>query len=206
MSYTASLGRWLLLLAIIPVFSLAAEAPTAARQGHPHYPVEAAEAGVEGTVVVSYRIARNGQPRDIRLESADPEGYFEEAALAAMKQWHWQRNDPDVRPGYRYRKMFEFQLAEDYEIVDAGEALQPLRKVAPPYPSRAAEARVSGYVVMDFNLDASGRPVDIEVHEAHPDGWFDHAALWALEHWRFVPPGEELQERRYRQKIEFVME
>lgn len=178
----------------------------AARQAQPHYPVAAAEAGVEGQVVVSYRIARNGQPRDIRLESAEPEGYFEDAALAAMKQWRWQRNDPDVRPGYRYRRMFEFTLAEDYEIVDAGEALQLLEQVAPPYPPRAAEARVSGYVVMDFRLDESGRPVEIEIHDSDPTGWFNEAAVWALEKWRYIPPNEELRARQYRQRIEFVLE
>lgn len=60
-------------------------------------------------------------------------------------------------------------------------------RVFPVYPRRAFEAARSGFVEMTFDVDESGRPVDIEITRASLGHEFDDAALTAFRKWRFCP-------------------
>lgn len=62
----------------------------------PVYPPVAKAAGTEGLVVVRYGIAVDGRVVNARVESAEPEGVFEEAALKAVRSW---RYNPAIRNG-----------------------------------------------------------------------------------------------------------
>ncbi len=67
-----------------------------------------------------------------------------------------------------------------------GEAL-PVVKVRPVYPQRALSRGIEGHVLVQFTIDALGRVVDARVVEAQPAGIFDHAALQAVERFRYKP-------------------
>lgn len=62
----------------------------------PVYPSAAKAEGIEGTVVVRYGISADGRVVNARVESASPEGLFEEAALDAVRTW---RYNPAIRDG-----------------------------------------------------------------------------------------------------------
>ena len=51
----------------------------------PLYPRQAAINGIEGNVTLSYRIDRNGQPTNIEVLDAQPEGVFEGVAIRALE-------------------------------------------------------------------------------------------------------------------------
>jgi protein TonB len=53
----------------------------------PKFPVRAIDENVTGVVEISLTIATDGTPKDIRVVSSTPPGYFEEAALIAVRQW-----------------------------------------------------------------------------------------------------------------------
>lgn len=54
------------------------------------YPAEARAAGVEGQVVVRYDITPEGRVVNVAVVSAEPQGVFEEAALAAVFTWRFR--------------------------------------------------------------------------------------------------------------------
>lgn len=62
----------------------------------PIYPAQAKAEGTEGSVVVRYGVSLDGRVVDARVESARPEGIFEEAALTAVRSW---RYNPALKDG-----------------------------------------------------------------------------------------------------------
>ena len=54
------------------------------------YPPDAKADGIEGYVVVSYDVTAQGMVVNAKVVEAEPEGVFEEAALASIVQWHFR--------------------------------------------------------------------------------------------------------------------
>lgn len=96
---------------------LANAAPTGelelAATGTIEYPQGAQSRGVEGWVEFEYVVDAEGVPTNIRVVAADPEGWFEEAALASISQYRYV---PFVRDGRVYERLarvrINFQLEE----------------------------------------------------------------------------------------------
>ena len=61
-----------------------------------------------------------------------------------------------------------------------------LRGNAPNYPIRKARRGESGYAVVDFTVDESGRTRDIKVETAN-DPSFANQAVVAIQRWLFQP-------------------
>lgn len=59
-------------------------------QALPRYPQGAEERGVEGRVILSITIMPDGSVRDVRVVSANPQGYFENAALRSVQTWRYR--------------------------------------------------------------------------------------------------------------------
>ncbi len=66
------------------------ERPRPVRRVPPGYPAGARRRGVSGTVIVRMLIDAQGQVEAAKVLRADPPGVFEDAALAAVRQWAWQ--------------------------------------------------------------------------------------------------------------------
>lgn len=62
----------------------------------PTYPAAARANGVEGEVVVRYGVSVEGQVVNARIESAQPPGVFDQAALATVRSWKY---NPQLRDG-----------------------------------------------------------------------------------------------------------
>jgi periplasmic protein TonB len=62
-----------------------------------------------------------------------------------------------------------------------------LRNPPPHYPQAAQEEGWEGRVVLRVHVDASGHPVDVELHVSSGHDLLDQAALSAVRHWTFVP-------------------
>lgn len=62
-----------------------------------------------------------------------------------------------------------------------------LRNPPPHYPQAAQEEGWEGRVVLRVHVDASGHPVDVELHTSSGHDLLDKAALAAVRHWTFVP-------------------
>lgn len=81
-------------------------------------------------------------------------------------------------------------------------------RVPPNYPRRARQAKLEGYVTMEFTIRPDGSVSDIEVVDSEPGRIFDEAAVHALSRWRFEAKsvGGEKVARRARQTIRFNLE
>jgi TonB family protein len=62
----------------------------------PVYPPLAKAERIEGAVVVRYGVSVDGRVINARIESAEPAGVFEDAALAAVRSW---RYNPALKDG-----------------------------------------------------------------------------------------------------------
>lgn len=67
-----------------------------------------------------------------------------------------------------------------------GPSLIPESKVEPKYTDEAREAKISGTVVLEIQIDTEGVPAVLSVKK--PLGYgLDETAMEALGHWRFRP-------------------
>lgn len=73
----------------------------------PEYPPHAMQAGIEGTVALTYRIDADGRVVGIRVVSARPSGVFEQAAKAALGAWRFPAG---AAAGQERAQSFEFTL------------------------------------------------------------------------------------------------
>ncbi len=62
----------------------------------PIYPTLAKAEGLEGMVRVRYGVSVDGRVVNARIDSAEPSGVFEEAALTAVRSW---RYSPALKEG-----------------------------------------------------------------------------------------------------------
>jgi len=56
----------------------------------PRYPQRAQARGVQGWVHVRFTVTPEGTTRDVTVLDADPQGYFEKAAIAAVKKYKYK--------------------------------------------------------------------------------------------------------------------
>ncbi len=77
----------------------------------PVYPTRALQRGIEGFVVVTFTVDERGNVADPAVTYADPEGYFERAALQSITKWRYSARVEDGRAvpvqGVQQRIVFE---------------------------------------------------------------------------------------------------
>lgn len=85
------------------------DAASVPKQPAPAYPEEAKARGQSGLVVLKLRVGPDGRVREAIVESSEPAGLFDEASLAAARQWtfeppteHGMRGEGWVRVPIRY--------------------------------------------------------------------------------------------------------
>ena len=58
---------------------------------------------------------------------------------------------------------------------------------APKYPMAAVNNKTEGFVTMSFDVNESGKPINIEVIKSEPSNVFDEQAKSALSRWEYHP-------------------
>ena len=74
--------------------------PQVISQSSPRYPAAAERNNIEGWVEVTFTVDIEGQPQGLSVTSAQPAGYFEEAAMKSVKKWTYtpSRNKQTGQP------------------------------------------------------------------------------------------------------------
>ncbi len=76
-------------------------------------------------------------------------------------------------------------------VVDLGPSadgdMMPIVILEPTYPRRAAERDIEGYALISLTVTADGMVADAEVLEAEPAGYFESAALKAVNKFKYKP-------------------
>ena len=68
----------------------------------PEYPLSAMRRGLSGRVRLEFTVRPDGRVADVSVVASAPEGVFDEAAVAAARQW---RFEPRVAPGTSVREL-----------------------------------------------------------------------------------------------------
>lgn len=152
----------------------------------PRYPAEAAEANQAGRVVLKLLVGVDGKVREVVVESSEPTGVFDAAAVDAARGWTLAPAVKDGRPVEGW-----VRVPVDFKPDDApapGRGPRALdRTPAPRYPVEALAAGQGGRVVVKVLVGVDGSPRDIVVESSEPAGVFDEATVEAVRGWRFAP-------------------
>lgn len=76
---------------------------------------------------------------------------------------------------------------------------KPLHRQSPNYPRRALDRKIEGYVVAKFDIDADGKPQNIQIIESNPKNLFDKETIQTIKKWRY----EKIMTKNIEIKIEF---
>ncbi len=90
--------------------------------------------------------------------------------------------------------------------VSSSQQAMPLYRVDPNYPAKARKRRAEGFVIIKFNIDPQGKPIDLEVIDANPKRLFEQEAIKALKKWRYQPKlefGKAVVQHGQTVKLEF---
>ena len=90
--------------------------------------------------------------------------------------------------------------------VSSSQQAMPLYRVDPNYPAKARKRRAEGFVIIKFNIDTQGKPIDLEVIDANPKRLFEQEAIKALKQWRYQPKlefGKAVVQHGQTVKLEF---
>lgn len=81
------------------------------------------------------------------------------------------------------------------------------RTPAPKYPAAAIAQKIGGMVVLEIDIDATGKPVNVDVVKSEPAGVFDQATVDAVRQWQFKPEIENGKPvpGRLRVPVEFAL-
>ncbi|MEM1080118.1 MAG: energy transducer TonB [Pseudomonadota bacterium] len=178
--------------------SIEAISPVLLVRVSPGYPREAVLNDVEGLVVLSFEIDPKGRTQDIRVETSEPPGVFDESAVQAVSRWLYKPSSFPI--GQRHTMRIDFLLDSEkpmayrsdpvvplYAISDADTQPQFITRINPTYPNRAMAQKVSGSVTIEFTIHPDGRVYDPTVIDSRPEGVFDTHALNAVHQWTFIP-------------------
>lgn len=175
------------------------------RKVPPVYPPLARQALIQGLVVLSIVINKDGEVRDVKLVSGHP--MLAPAATTAVKQWRYKPYVADDQPvdvattvqvNFKIRgpdgdtpqgARGDWHLSlHPPQFVRASEGvMQGLldKKVDPEYPVDAKEKHVEGTVVLNVDVDDDGNVGRVELVSGHP--MLAAAAMDAVLLWRYRP-------------------
>lgn len=106
------------LLAIVLAACVSSSPPQFVSGADMVYPPGAKAEGIEGYVVIRYDVTAQGMVANAEVVEAEPEGVFEEAALASIVHWRFRAatvgGKPVETPGLVSTLRFKLGTADEY--------------------------------------------------------------------------------------------
>ncbi len=147
---------------------------------HPAGSAEAAAAQDRGVLAAKLIARARGEMSSGETEQAN-------ADLAAASSWGASAAAVASVQGQGSGSQAQPQQAAGPDLGALAAQLQRTRYVAPEYPDRALNDRISGSVTVQYVVDKKGYTANVQVVESTPAGVFDRAATDAIRHWRYRP-------------------
>lgn len=184
----------------LPVLDFAA--PTRA----PAYPADAAAAGNEGVVALSFAVLADGAvpPRSVKVAESSGTPALDDQALAWVRTLRFsplgREHGPSI--GQYFRVAFRFAGGRPEVSATPVHLLPPVPDPTrppigrPPYPRAALDARKQGIALLEFRVRADGfpDPATIRIIQGTGTPLLDEAAMAdARTTWRYLPAIDEEQ-------------
>jgi TonB family protein len=160
----------------------------------PMYPLRARELGIEGWVLLNFSVDQLGNviPASVEILDQEPQGFFEQSAINAVRRMNFENSLGQTVNEVNYVFRFELEerdglLSQSRVTAPRSRNVIPMRYVTPDYPAAAREQGIEGFVIVEFDVSASGAVENVRIVESAPEAVFDAAALRAAQRLRFVP-------------------
>jgi TonB family protein len=85
----------------------------------------------------------------------------------------------------------------------------PIYRVEPKYPLEAAQKRISGSVILGFDINADGNTENVKVFGSQPESIFDQVSVTALKQWQYKPKivaGKALKQENMLVQLDFQLD
>ena len=69
----------------------------------------------------------------------------------------------------------------------AADQVKPVTRVEPRYPVQAAQAKIEGYGIAEFDVQPDGSVQNVNIIKSVPNQVFDKEAARALQQWTYTP-------------------
>jgi TonB family protein len=160
-------------------------------QSAPVYPPLARQARIEGTVVLSALIGKDGHVQDLKVVRGHP--LLVQAALDAVKDWVYKPTTINGEPmEVKTEVSLKFALPQEevqqptrIQVGSVMEAANLLTQVRPKYPPEAKKAGIQGTVVLSALIGKDGQVQNLEVVSGDPQ--LAEAAVEAVKQWVYKP-------------------
>lgn len=120
---------------------------------------------------------------EIPLVSLD----VEMPTLATGAALSLQVQPPNFNQSITPRIAPKFSDQEVFDMKDLDKQPQYLSPMQPPYPYKARRLGIEGYVDVRFLVDVKGRPHNVSILQAKPEGEFEETVKKTVPQWRFKP-------------------
>ena len=87
----------------------------------PLYPKQAAEQGIEGSVVLGFTLTKEGATANVRVISAEPKKVFEREAVKALEQWKYTAT---TNTSKQHLVQLDFALSDQYKSKELVERIK----------------------------------------------------------------------------------
>ena len=158
------------------------------RRIDPVYPKEAQENHIQGEVVLTATISKEGNIINLKVVSGHP--LLADAAVEAVKQWKYRpyilNDEPvEIETTVTVRYIHHQPTPTRIRISRGVSAGPKTHDVTPEYPLAAKANHLQGDVVLSAVISKEGNLIDIKVVSGHPV--LAAAALDAVKQWKYKP-------------------
>lgn len=162
-------------------------APIALHKPQPIYPVKARRNNLQGNVLIGVVVGDTGAVESATLLKGDP--IFADPGLQAVRRWRWGLllvNGEPIR--WKCKITLKFRLEGDAPSEPVKTLAATPRRIhgpPPPYPLEARARGLTGSVVADIRVDATGQVIAVKILKGDPV--FAEPTRTTLLTWRYEP-------------------
>jgi len=107
----------------------------------------------------------------------------------ALGRWSHMRGR--LQTSEEFEKAKEAGLCDCWPYdIERNESVKPLKRVPPKFPRQALQGGISGFTIVEFDLDDDGNTTNPKAIVSWPPDLYEKAALKSLSQWKYSPRTE----------------
>ena len=100
--------------------------------------------------------------------------------------------------------LFGVALWLQQPVQAANDVVEPTMRVEPLYPIQAAEQKIEGYVIAEFDIKPDGSVENVKIIKAVPENVFEKESVRALQQWAYSPSAAGMKKANV--QLDFMMD
>lgn len=162
------------------------------------------EASAEQKIAYSYALLSNVQPSAASWQLLTNHYGDKKMMKQRLMQLKHQRGFSKTAMVITMALLLGITLWLQQPVQAAGDVVAPITRVEPRYPLTAAQQKIEGYVVAEFDIKPDGSVENVKVVKAVPENVFEKEAVRALQQWAYSPSAAGMKKASVR--LDFMMD